>query len=144
MLEKADIVGWDVVMIDDHGDSRELISHVLSFAGVEVHTAENGQQGLEMITNLNPALVLIDISMPVMDGWTVIKHVRDDETISDTPMIAITAHALVGDRERVLEAGFDHYISKPINLPSFIDDLLKAINTLPRVQAYLDQWEKAS
>ncbi|MEL6308688.1 MAG: response regulator [Chloroflexota bacterium] len=121
--------GMKIVIIDDDADSLDVAKILLEFSGADVRTANNGQEGLEVIQTFDPFLVLSDISMPKLDGWGLIKELRKSQRIATLVVIALTAHAMVGDREKVMQAGFDGYLAKPLQPTTFISDLLRAIDT---------------
>jgi CheY-like chemotaxis protein len=101
---------------------------VLSSLDHEVIEATDGQAGLDLAQSEKPDLILMDLSLPRLDGWTVTRRLKADPQFKETPIIALTAHAMVGDRERALEAGCDDYLSKPIRFPelmSKLDNFLK-------------------
>src|SRR5690606_32880896 len=92
--------GWEVVVIDDEPDSLEVASRILRFYGANVYTASNGKEGLELIRHHRPKFVISDLSMPVMDGWEMLFEIQQDRHIAQIPIIALTAHAMMGDRTR--------------------------------------------
>jgi CheY-like chemotaxis protein len=94
-----------------------LIVDVLKSMGYEVLQAWNGEEGLVVAASSYPDLILMDLSLPQLNGWTAAARLKADSSLQHIPIIALTAHAMKGDRERALEAGCDDYISKPINLP---------------------------
>lgn len=114
---------WNVLVVDDDSDNLDIANDAFTFFGAQVHTASNGQEALDVLKTVRPSFVMLDISMPVMDGWTTIRHIREDESMAGLAVIALTAHAMTGDAEKVLAAGFDGYITKPF----LIDELLKNI-----------------
>lgn len=118
---------WRVLIVDDHIDNLEVARAALVFHGAEVHAAENGREGLTVLDQVQPNLVLLDLSMPVMDGWAMFKEIRADHHWDSVPVIALTAHAMTGDRERVLEAGFDGYIPKPFDVVSFVKNIQRVL-----------------
>lgn len=103
-----------ILVIDDDPASLDIVQTLLRMRGGKVLTAVNGKKGFGVLEEHKPAFIICDISMPVMDGWDFIKELRSSETLADIPVIALTAHAMRGDRERVLDAGFTAYMSKPI------------------------------
>lgn len=118
---------WSFVIIDDTPDNLALAKMALRFHGAEVYTAQDGMAGLELLRNILPTAILLDIRMPRMDGWTVFKSLRENPATQHIPIIAITAYAMEGDREQILSAGFDGYISKPFDMFNFagqIEDLV--------------------
>lgn len=117
-----------ILIVEDNPQNRVLVKDVLEFYGYEIIEAVDGQSGIEMAKNHKPDLILMDIQMPVMDGITAGKIIRGDPDTKDIKMIAVTSFAMLGDRERIMEAGFDRYIAKPINtreLPDLIKEMLK-------------------
>lgn len=104
-----------VLVVDDSALSRDLIHHALE-PQYDVIEAKDGWEGLQVIKRAHPDLVLMDIQMPVLDGYGALREVRQDSRLRDVHIIAITAYAMLGDRERVISAGFDGYIAKPIDI----------------------------
>jgi CheY-like chemotaxis protein len=131
------LAGWDVVIVDDEEDSLEVAEILLTELGAIVHTAMNGQEGLALIRRVRPLLVISDLSMPIMDGWGLIFEMRKDADLRAIPALALTAHAMQGDRERTLAAGFQDYLTKPIEAKPFIRDLLERLAAVPQLQAAL-------
>jgi len=123
--------GWDVLVVDDDPMSLMVASMILKHHGASVHTAANGQEGLEMAKSLHPRFIISDLSMPVMDGWTMIGELKRDLSISMIPAIALTAHAMVGDREKAVAAGFQNYLSKPLTPSTFMKDLVRLLTDIP-------------
>ncbi len=103
-----------ILVIEDVEDNRELLVQYFEDR-FEIYEAEDGRQGLEMAERIRPDLILLDLSLPVLDGWQTAAAMKADARLRDIPVIAITAHAMVGDEERALEAGCDAYLSKPID-----------------------------
>ena len=131
--------GWDVLIVDDEPDSLEVASRLLKFAGATVHTAENGKEARERLRS-NPAqykLVLTDLSMPHMDGWELLYILKQDPHTAHVPIIALTAHAMTGDRERGIAAGFHNYIAKPLDPSKFIQQLVILLTELPEYAVLL-------
>src|ERR1700704_2568343 len=102
-----------IALVEDNADNRLLVQVILGDL-YHVTSYENGQDALEGITNEKPDLILLDISLPKMDGNEVLRRIRADETLLNLPVIALTAHAMAGDREKYLGAGFNEYVTKPI------------------------------
>lgn len=112
-----------IVLIEDHPDNMELMAYLLQAAGHTYRCATDGAQGLELIRQERPDLVVCDLQMPVMDGFEVLRHLRLDETLRHTPIVAVTALSMPEDRQKVLRAGFDGYFSKPIEPETFVAQL---------------------
>jgi CheY-like chemotaxis protein len=122
---------WTVVVVDDEPDSLEVAVRILRHYGADVHTAINGFDGLNRIRSLRPKLVISDLSMPEMDGWGMLGELKLDRATIDIPVIALTAHAMVGDRERAIMAGFHNYLTKPLTPATFMKDLLVLLTDIP-------------
>ena len=123
----SEVSQWIVLIVDDEPDNRTIAETVLTFSGAKVHTASQGAEGLAVLKDITASLVLLDLSMPVMDGWEMLTQIRANATTHNLPVIALTAHAMAGDRERVLEAGFDGYIAKPFRIGTFMADLIHCL-----------------
>lgn len=130
-LPKNLLEGWKIVLIDDNEDSLAVANFILLAFGADVYTAINGKQGLRLVKHVKPAFVISDLSMPVMDGWTFIKAMKADPMFAGIPVIALTAHAMVGDRERAIKAGFYNYLTKPLTVDTFMTDLVKLLSNIP-------------
>jgi two-component system, cell cycle response regulator DivK len=109
-----------VLIAEDNGKNMKLFRDVLQASGYETLEATTGEQAIELATQHVPALVLMDIQLAGMDGLTALRRLREDERTASIPVVALTAQAMTGDRERFLEAGFDGYMSKPVNVVEFI------------------------
>lgn len=128
MLTTNDAVAnWTVLIVDDEPDNLMIPQEVLTFFGATVHTAENGVRGLELLDTIKPTFILLDLSMPYMDGWEMIKRIRANPATVGLPAIALTAHAMRGDKERVLEAGFNGYISKPFGFDALMAEIKRCV-----------------
>jgi two-component system cell cycle response regulator DivK len=129
MVEKVD--GSQVIMIvEDNPDSRALVGKVLRARGYRIIEAVDGEEALLKVAEERPDLMLMDISIPKLDGLEVTRRIRKQEGGKDIPIIALTAHAMQGDREKALAAGCDGYISKPISvrdLPNQIRKFIKVV-----------------
>src|SRR5215207_5580676 len=126
MLDWDAVTSWRVLVVDDEPDNIEVISESLEFYGMTVCTAENGEVGLEKLKTFAADLILLDLSMPVMDGWQMLRHLKAGTETQQIPVIALSAHAIVGDKERALDVGLDGYMTKPVNVPTLIDDMKAA------------------
>lgn len=105
-----------ILIVEDNPDNRTLITDVLLSMDYQVIEAVDGVEGVEKAVAEKPDLILMDLSLPHKDGWTATREIKANPELAATPVIALTAHAMVGDRERAIEAGCDDYISKPIDL----------------------------
>ena len=110
-------------MVEDQKENLDLMAYLLRAFGHEVVTANDGAEGLEAARRERPDLMVIDIQMPVMNGMELVAAVKADAALASIPAVGVTAFAMVGDRDRILAAGFDGYLSKPIDPTSFVADL---------------------
>ncbi|MEQ8803227.1 response regulator [Haliea sp.] len=109
-----------VLLVEDNELNCEMLTRRLTRAGFTVITAADGAQALALMARARPALVLMDMNLPVMDGWTACRTAREDEQLRDIPIIALTAHAMEADRRSALAAGCDDYATKPIDFPELL------------------------
>jgi CheY-like chemotaxis protein len=123
MIDWNNKASWKVLVVDDERDNLELITETMAFYGVTTKAARSGAEGLEILETFRPTLILLDLSMPQMDGWQMRTRIKQNPANERIPIVALTAHAMVGDKERALAAGFDGYIAKPINIARLLDDL---------------------
>jgi len=112
-----------ILLIEDNSQNRYLATFLLEARGHEVWQAESGPDGIRMSEQCQPDLILLDIQLPVMDGYAVAQALRRDPAMDVVPIVAVTSYAMVGDRERVLASGCDGYIEKPINPETFASDI---------------------
>jgi CheY-like chemotaxis protein len=112
-----------ILVAEDNAVNRELLRELLEARGYAVFEACDGQEALRMIEQAQPDLLLLDIGMPVLDGFGVIRKIRDNPRLAMLPVVAVTAYAMRGDREKILNSGFDGYLSKPLN-PSALTEQL--------------------
>lgn len=122
-MNPADLSTWRVLVVDDEPDSAEIVRLVLLAAEATVFTASNGIEALDIFRRESPTMVLTDLSMPERDGWQLLQDIRSSENGTRTPVLALTAHAMVGDKDRVMEAGFNGYLSKPLRMVTLLADL---------------------
>lgn len=104
-----------ILLVEDNEMNRDMLSRRLAKRGHEVLIAVDGRQGVELAAAERPEIILLDMSLPVMDGWEAARRLKTDPATSTIPVIALTAHAMAGDRERCLEAGADDYDTKPVD-----------------------------
>lgn len=108
-----------ILVIEDNAQNRYLLRYILENEGYEVVEAHTGREALELVEGARPNLILLDIQLPEMDGYEVARRLRVGGLVDSVPIIAVTSYAMVGDRERILEAGCDAYVEKPIDPASF-------------------------
>lgn len=109
-----------ILLVEDNEMNRDMLSRRLQRKGYEVLLALDGQSGVEMAQTHAPDLVLMDMSLPVLDGWEATRRIKTNVATQHIPVIALTAHAMAGDREKSLEAGCDDYDTKPVELPRLL------------------------
>jgi CheY-like chemotaxis protein len=112
-----------ILLVEDNEMNRDMLSRRLARRGFEVLIAVDGQQGVEKTRAESPDLVLMDMSLPVLDGWEATRRLKSSDATKHIPIIALTAHAMSGDREKTLEAGCDDYDTKPIELPRLLSKI---------------------
>ncbi len=130
-----------VLLVEDHEELWDFLSRRLRRHGFEVVLAHDGQQALDQVGATQPDIVLLDMDLPVMDGWTVARTLRGgsppDQPPNHVPIIALTAHAMTGDREKAIEAGCDEYHAKPVDFHKLLEQIDEAL--LRREEADLDR-----
>jgi CheY-like chemotaxis protein len=129
-----------ILIAEDNAVNRELLRELLEMRGYTVVEACDGDEALRMIEQTQPDLLLLDIGMPVLDGFAVVRKIRENPRLASLPVVAVTAYAMQGDRERILNSNFDGYLSKPVNSRSLAEELdrllIKRVNQdLSRNQA---------
>ncbi len=117
-----------VLVVEDNEDNLNLVRFLLERNGYSVLTAQNGRDGLALARQELPQLILMDLSLPEIDGWEAAQQLKADAKTAQIPLLALTAHTLPGDRKKALELGFDGYISKPIDVMNFGENISKALN----------------
>lgn len=114
-----------VLYIEDNFHNRRLVQKILQAKGYQVELAEDGPSGWQLIQKLKPPLVLLDIGLPGMDGLEIVRRTKSDPELKDTWVVALTAAAMQGDRDRFLEAGCDDYVPKPIQVKALLQSVNK-------------------
>lgn len=116
-----------LLLVEDNDMNRDMLSRRLTRRGYEVLIAVDGQQGIDETRRLSPDLVLMDMSLPVKDGWTATAELKSDPATASIPVIGLTAHAMAGDRERAMQAGCDDYDTKPVELDRLLGKIEKLL-----------------
>lgn len=116
-----------VLVAEDNEKNRILLRQVLAFCGLEMIEATDGAECLNLVKEQRPDLILMDLQMPVMDGYTAITALKNDPRTKDIPIISVTSFAMMGDREKAFEAGTDDYIAKPIDIKELIEQMKKYV-----------------
>jgi CheY-like chemotaxis protein len=112
-----------VLIAEDNAVNRELLRELLELRGYTVLEACDGQEALRVVEETQPELLLLDIGMPIVDGFAVIRRIRENPRLAKLRVVAVTAYAMQGDQERILNSGFDGYLSKPVNPSSLVQEL---------------------
>lgn len=112
-----------ILLVEDNADNRDMLSRRLIRRGYEVVTAEDGERAVSMATSESPALILMDMSLPVLDGWEATTRIKADDAARGIPIIALTAHVMASDRTRAMEAGCDDYDTKPIDFARLLEKI---------------------
>lgn len=124
-----------ILLVEDNEMNRDMLSRRLMRRGYEVVVASDGQEGLDLVNSSSPDLILMDMSLPSVDGWETTRRIKADTSTAAIPVIALTAHAMSGDREEALKAGCDDYDTKPIEFERLLEkiaaQLERAGKTLP-------------
>jgi two-component system cell cycle response regulator DivK len=118
-----------ILLVEDHQEIWDFLSRRLKRRGYEVIVAQDGQEGIDKARSEHPDLMLLDMNLPVMDGWTVAKTLKGAEETKAIPIIALTAHAMAGDREKTMAAGCDDYHAKPIDFSQLISQIEAALTS---------------
>ena len=118
-----------VLLVEDNELNREMLTRRLRRAGLEVVTAADGREALARMREQQPAVVLMDMSLPVLDGWTACRMAREDAQLKHIPIIALTAHAMEEDRVKAMNAGCDDYATKPVDFPALLAKIEKLRKT---------------
>jgi two-component system, cell cycle response regulator DivK len=129
-VNPENLAEWKVLIVDDQKDNLAVAEMVFHFHKAEVRVAHNGVEGMAMLKDYSPTLILLDLSMPEMSGWEMFKELRANESTMHVPVIALTAHAMAGDEQRVKEAGFDGYIAKPFSVATIIFQIQNILKSL--------------
>jgi CheY-like chemotaxis protein len=122
---------WKIVLVDDDPFSLDIMSSLLQHFGAKISKATNGQEGLATIKSVRPDFVITDLSMPLMDGWALVDKLKEDRATAEVPVIALTAHAMKGHREKAMAKGFHNYLTKPIMPQTFMEDLVRLLIDMP-------------
>jgi CheY-like chemotaxis protein len=127
-----------ILLVEDNEMNRDMLSRRLRRKGYTVVIAEDGERGLELARSEVPDLILMDMSLPVMDGWTTTQEIKADPSTSGIPVIALTAHAMSGDRERALAVGCHDYDTKPVDLERLLGKIEALLRSRPITSPSVD------
>jgi two-component system cell cycle response regulator DivK len=117
-----------ILLVEDNEMNRDMLSRRLERKGFQVVMALDGGQGVDMATSEKPDIILMDMSLPVLDGWTATQKLKANPTTAPIPVIALTAHAMAGDEQKARDAGCDDYDTKPIELPRLLEKIQCLLN----------------
>jgi len=117
-----------ILLIEDNEMNRDMLARRLKRRGYDVIVAVDGQAGIDMAHSESPDLILMDLSLPVIDGWTATSQLKADDETRQIPIIALTAHAMTGDREKAIEAGCDEFDTKPVELKRLLSKIEQLLN----------------
>jgi two-component system, cell cycle response regulator DivK len=118
-----------VLVVEDNEMNRDMLSRRLIRRGFQVIFAVDGQQGVDLARSERPDIILMDMSLPILDGWEATRRVKSDDATRGVPVIGLTAHAMAGDREKAIEAGCDDYDTKPVELERLIGKMERLLGT---------------
>ena len=118
-----------ILLVEDNEMNRDMLSRRLKRKGFDVVMAVDGQEGIDMASSESPDLILLDMSLPVVDGWEAAGQLKSRPDTRGIPIIALTAHAMAGDREKALEAGCDEYDTKPVEMPRLLEKIQSMLET---------------
>jgi CheY-like chemotaxis protein len=120
-----------ILIVEDNDLNRDVLSRLLVARGYEVLAAEDGLQALTLAQRHQPDLILMDLGLPGIDGWECVRRLRSDPSTRATPVVALTAHAMNGDREKALEAGCDEFDTKPIDFAGLLNKMIRLLDATP-------------
>jgi len=118
-----------ILLVEDNEMNRDMLSRRLERKGFEVIIAVDGQQGVDLAGSESPALILMDLSLPVIDGWEATRLIKADPATQNIPVIALTAHAMAGDEQKAREAGCDDYDTKPVDIKRLLEKIGKFLDS---------------
>jgi two-component system cell cycle response regulator DivK len=121
-----------ILVVDDYQDAREMYAEYLQFSGFRVAEAKNGNEAIEKAFDLRPALILMDLSLPGMDGWEATRLLKSDERTQHIPVVALTGHALAGASEGARKAGCDSFVTKPCLPDDLVVEVRRMLNAVQR------------
>lgn len=127
MSHTSVFAGWHFLIVDDSVETLNLLQVVLERSGIHVTRAHDGAQAFQCAVETLPDMIITDLAMPNMDGWDLIAALKRDPRTQAIPVVALTAHALIDDRERAIAAGVNHFVTKPITPGAFMKELMSVI-----------------
>ena len=121
-----------ILLVEDNEMNRDMLSRRLKRNGYEVVSAVDGQQGIDMALSERPDIIVMDMSLPVIDGWEATRRIKANDATRKIPVIALTAHAMAGDREKAMEMGCDDYDTKPVEIARLLGKITALLEAAPR------------
>lgn len=119
---------WHILIVEDEYDSIQMVSKILQHNHIHIEIAHNGIECLQVLSQRLPTLIIMDLALPIMDGWETLQYIRSDLNMKHLPVVAITAYHSVNLEEDAYRAGFDAYMSKPLEIRNFVPHLNRIIN----------------
>jgi CheY-like chemotaxis protein len=123
----VNLAEWNALVVEDELDSMELVCGVLEYHGIRSVSAYNAREALEILKTVTPTVIIIDLHLPGMDGWTLLREIQQKEHLSSIPRVAMTAYHSIEVSRETLDAGFNAYFAKPIETRTFVDDLIHVV-----------------
>ncbi|MEQ8677035.1 MAG: response regulator [Aggregatilineales bacterium] len=141
MMQKTEkqLAGWRVLLVDNDANSLDILETLMHFYGAVIFSKINGEEGLQSARHDKPDFIITDISMPVMDGWEMIKALKDDAETQTIPIIVLSAHAMAGNQEMAKNLGAEAYVLKPFHPSTFLGELLAVLSRLPQFASRFDK-----
>ena len=128
---KSKATGPRVLLVDDYRDARDMYGEYLEYSGCEVIQAANGMEALQRALDDKPDIILMDLSLPLMDGWEVTRRLKADQRTTCIPVVALTGHALAGISDRAKEAGCDAFVTKPCLPEDLVKEIKRVLDAVP-------------
>jgi len=119
----TDISNWDVLIVEDEPDNMDVVQEVLGYYNIRTHSAYSAEEALEMMKTIRPNLLILDLALPMMDGWGLLSTIRSNPETATVPAVAVTAYHSSNVAQQAIKAGFDAYFPKPIEATSFVREL---------------------
>lgn len=122
-----DLSGWNILIVEDEEDAHEVLRPVLQHCNASVRSAYTGEEAIELLHNLHPTVAIIDLALPGMDGWELLRNMRTNPELANVPAVAMTAYHSTSVAQEAIAAGFAAYFPKPVNTQTFVEDLVNSV-----------------
>jgi CheY-like chemotaxis protein len=119
----SDIATWEVLVVEDEPDSMDVVQEIFGYYNIRTHSAYSAEEALELMKSINPTLLILDLALPMMDGWGLLSAIRSNPKTANIPAVAVTAFHSSNVAQEAIKAGFDAYFPKPIEATSFVREL---------------------